>query len=246
MSQIWPVHLLGTIDSTNNEAKRRAKAGAFEDCWLVAEAQTAGRGRLERNWVSPNGNLYATALFHEPGGIQVASRIPFAAALAVSDVALRFAPKADVLVKWPNDVRIGGAKLSGILIETGASGRDVWVASGIGINVVETPAKVTQSAISMNELTGAALTLDSGIVLQALREAFAERLAQARQGFATLREDWLKRAEGLGQTVRVSPGTDVIEGTFVDMAPDGGLVLKLPDGSHKTIRAGDVDLVRRV
>ena len=94
MSSTWPVYNLGVIDSTNTEARRRAKAGAFENCWLVAEAQTAGRGRLQREWISPTGNLFSTALFHEPGGIRVAARIPFAAALAVSDVVSQLAPDA--------------------------------------------------------------------------------------------------------------------------------------------------------
>ena len=101
MSEAWPVHRFETIDSTNSEARRRAKAGGFADCWIVAAEQTAGRGRLQRHWVSPKGNLFATALFHEPGGVQVAARLPFAASLAVSDTILHFAPGADARLTCP-------------------------------------------------------------------------------------------------------------------------------------------------
>ena len=186
MSLDWPVHHLGAIDSTNSEAKRRAAAGAFSDTWLVAETQSAGRGRLQRHWISPAGNLFATAMFHEPAGMVVASRLPFAAALAVSDVARSFAPNADIRLKWPNDVRIDGAKLSGILIETGGAGGDMWVAAGIGINVASTPDGAGQSATSIASLrTDAVVTAD--MVLEALRTAFSERLSEARAGFAGLR-----------------------------------------------------------
>ncbi|MCA8901441.1 MAG: biotin--[acetyl-CoA-carboxylase] ligase [Hyphomonas sp.] len=242
MSQPWPVHRFDTIDSTNTEAKRRAKAGSFADGWIVADEQTAGRGRLERGWASPKGNLFCTALFHEPGGFAVAARIPFAAALAVSDVAQHFAPGAEARLKWPNDVRVRGQKLSGILIETGNDGAGLWVAAGMGINVAEAPPAAGQAATCLATLApGTHFT--AGEVFADLSECFARRLEQARQGFETVRRDWLARAEGLGQTVRVVPGGEAIEGVFEDMAADGALILRLPDGSHQTIRAGDVQLV---
>jgi BirA family biotin operon repressor/biotin-[acetyl-CoA-carboxylase] ligase len=239
------VHHLGTIDSTNSEAKRRAAAGAIADCWLVAEQQSAGRGRLQRAWISPPGNLFATALFREPGGMAVAIRLPFAAALAVSDVAVQLAPGTDARLKWPNDVRIDGAKLSGILIETGSHADSVWVAAGIGINVSHVPDSAGQSATCIAALRGdTAVTTD--MVLEALRAAFAGRLEQARAGFASLRTDWLERAEGLGSTIRVTAAGEPIEGVFEDMDASGALVLRLPNGVLQTIRAGDVDLVRKV
>ena len=241
----WPVHHLGTIDSTNSEAKRRAASGGFADCWLVAETQTAGRGRLQRSWLSPPGNLFTTVLYREPGGMAVAARTPFAAALAVSDMALQFAPDAEVQVKWPNDVRIHRAKLSGILIETGSSGSDTWVAVGMGINVTHAPEGTGQSATSIAALRGDTI-INADMVLDALRESFSARLVQARAGFAKLRESWLERAEGLGDTIRVTASGEPVEGIFEDMDETGALILRLPDGTRQTIRAGDVDLIGRV
>jgi BirA family biotin operon repressor/biotin-[acetyl-CoA-carboxylase] ligase len=243
LSQAWQVHRFGTIDSTNIEARRRAQTGDFSDCWIVAEEQTAGRGRLQRNWVSPKGNLFCTALFREPGGIRLAGRIPFAAALAVSDVALHYAPDADVRLKWPNDVRVKGAKVSGILIETGNDpSTGLWVAAGMGINVVEVPAGAGQAATSLSALAPGKY-FDAIEVFGRLTHFFERRLEQARESFEPVRRDWLARAEGLGGMVRVSPGGVPIDGIFEDMAPDGGLILRLPDGSQQTIRAGDVQLI---
>lgn len=242
MSLEWPVFQLGTIDSTNSEAKRRAELDSFSDCWLVAEAQTAGRGRLDREWASPVGNLYCTALFQEPGGIAVATRLPFALALAVSDVFLKFAPDRPVRLKWPNDVRYEGRKLSGILIETGETNGSFWVAAGIGINVAHVPDRLSQPAACLAELRGDT-AVGAPIVLETLRQAFAERLLQARDSFDAVRRDWLERAEGLGHTVSVKVGNTVVEGVFSDLSADGAIILRMSDGSLQMVRAGDVNLI---
>ncbi len=99
MSASWPVYRFEEIDSTNTEAKRRASTGVFDAQWIVAASQTAGRGRQDRVWSSPVGNIFTTALFAEPGGITVALRIPFAAAMAVVDTVLAFAPDTPVKVE---------------------------------------------------------------------------------------------------------------------------------------------------
>ena len=160
----------------------------------------------------------------------------------MSDVAAIVAPEAPVRLKWPNDARVNGAKISGILVETGGQGDDFWVASGIGINVAEAPQGAGQSATSLHALRGDT-ALTPADVLSALREAFSNRLTQARQGFEGLRQDWLKVAEGLGQTVSVSRNGDPLVGILEDMAEDGSLVLRLPDGRREIVRAGDVSLI---
>ena len=241
MSANWPVIRFSEIDSTNTEAKRRAAAGGFQDHWIVAETQTAGRGRQDRVWSSPVGNIFTTALFTETGGINVALRIPFSAALAVVDTVRAFSPNAAVLVKWPNDVRIQQKKISGILIETGGSGREFWVAAGIGINVAYGPENVGQGATCLNQLS--AQVLDIGAVLSTFHSAFDRRLSQARQGFDGLRREWLMVAEGRGQQVSVRVGERYVQGEFEDLEADGALRLRLPDGSTRIIRAGEVNLI---
>lgn len=242
MSDVWPAVWRDSLDSTNEEAKRLASQAGFSDQWIAARRQTAGRGRLQRTWESPLGNLFATALFAEAGGVETAVRIPFAAALATADTVAALAQDADIRLKWPNDVRCARAKVSGILIETGYTGETFWVAAGIGVNVTHTPEGTGQKAVSIAELRGdGAVTAD--MTLDMLRERFAIRLKQARETFSATREDWLARAEGLGETVVVKSAQVPLEGVFETLAEDCGLVLRLPDGRQRTIRAGDVSLI---
>ena len=240
-----PVFRFEDLDSTNSEAKRRAQTGDISSCWIVSERQSSGRGRLQRAWTSPRGNLYATALFEEPGGFQVATRLPFALALSVRETCARFTPDAHFRLKWPNDVRVEGQKISGILIETGTLEGRLWIAAGIGINIASSPNNTDKPATSLSALgAGPGATVQS--VFDALANAFVSRLNQARDGFGSVRTDWLQHAEGLGRTVSVKLGGEPVQGVLEDMDDTGGLVLRLPDGSVKTIRAGDVSLIGRV
>lgn len=243
LSAVWPVHRFTEIDSTNAEAKRRAAAGAFQDQWIVADSQSAGRGRQDRVWASPAGNIFATALFTEPGGIKAALRVPFTAALAVTDTVLNFAPNAPVKVKWPNDVRIDRRKISGILVETGGAGAQMWIAAGIGLNLMHVPGNVDQQATCLASLAGESPPYDA--VLETLQRRFQTRLAQFRTNSDTLGLEWLQYAEGLGETISVRTGSGFIEGVFEGLEADGALRLRLPDGAARSIRAGEVNLIGR-
>lgn len=245
MIQAAPVYWYDELDSTSEEAKRRARSGDTSPVWIAAKQQMSGKGRLGRAWASPIGNLFTTVLFPEPGGLQVAARIPFAAALAVRDICEAAVPGLGSLLKWPNDVRIQGKKISGILTESGETNGVIWIALGMGINVQHTPQGVDQAATSLAE-EDASPALSPDLLLEDLRSATHKRIEQARTDFARLLDDWLKVAEGFGQTVQAGPVQDRVEGVFEGLAEDGGLILRLPNGEHRTIRAGDVDLVKRV
>lgn len=240
-----PILWFDEIDSTSEEAKRRAKSGDSSAIWIAAHRQLNGKGRLGRNWISPPGNLYITALFPEPGGLSTATHIPFAAALAVSDVCLGVVPDADIRLKWPNDVRVNGAKLSGILTESGETAGALWIAVGMGLNVRFVPEGTGQAATCLRDL-GAVDALMPEHLVDDLRTALAFRVGQARERFDQTRSDWVARAEGLGRTVEAGPANARQTGEFIGLAEDGGLQIRLPDGGVTTIRAGDVDLVRKV
>ena len=241
-----PVQWHETIDSTNEEARRLTRAGSFGPIWIAARQQVAGRGRLGRAWSSPVGNLFCTALFAEPSGPTTAVRFPFAAGLAITDACLQFAPDADIRLKWPNDVRVDGAKLCGILVEAGQlEGGGSWVAAGMGLNVRTAPEGVGQGTTCLAAL-GAHEAIDADTALDTLRPAFAARIRQAREDFPCLLRDWEARAEGLGREVTTGTGEKLIRGIFKGLAPDGGLRLELPGGTEHIVRAGDVELVREV
>ncbi len=243
-----PVSWFETLDSTNSEAHRRAAKADFEDQWICAHRQGRGRGRLGRVWVSEVGNLYTTALFQWHAPLNALTHIPFAAGLAVADTAEHFAPNATIALKWPNDVRCNGAKIGGILIESGTVDQTRWVAVGIGINIIHAPSGLDQAAACLKELSQAdhLLPLTSARVFEVLRHRFFERLSALEYGFEDTRQAWLKRADGHGGKVRIRAGNEVLEGIFDDLDTDGALILQLPTGSRQIIRSGDVDLIREV
>ena len=245
MTPSAPVYWYQELDSTSLEVCRRAKAGELGPLWIAARQQSAGRGRLGRAWVSPPGNLFTTALFVEPEGLRHAVRVPFAAGLAVYDACHAILPDVPFKLKWPNDVRVEQAKMCGILIESGETNGVIWIAAGIGLNVQTAPDAAGQATTSLHDL-GAPVGVDPDIALDALRPAFTKRLAQARTDFDGLLRDWQQVAEGIGEIVQAGPPDARIEGVFVGLEEDGALVLRLPNGKTQTIRAGDVELVRRV
>ena len=241
-----PVLWFDEIDSTNEEARRRAQADDFGPVWIAGRKQTAGRGRLGRQWDSPTGNLFVTALFEEDGGLVKATRYPFAAGLAILDAASAFIEGGQLQLKWPNDVRASGQKLCGILVEAGTTtAKSCWVACGMGVNVRFAPEGAGQAATSLLDL-GAPQIVDAEVFLDALRPAFVKRCAQASSDFESLLADWQKHAEGLGKQVTVGKGADAQSGIFKGVGPDGALLLASADGTTHTIRAGDVELVKEI
>jgi BirA family biotin operon repressor/biotin-[acetyl-CoA-carboxylase] ligase len=116
----FPVRHFTELDSTNSEAARLAQAGEAGPLWIVAERQTAGRGRRGRVWQGASGNLAATLLLTTDQAPAQAAQMAFVTALALADMAAAFVAEDLIRVKWPNDLLVGGAKAGGVLIETGA------------------------------------------------------------------------------------------------------------------------------
>lgn len=228
-----------SIDSTSEEARRRAASGQFGPLWITADAQTAGRGRRGRAWVSPPGNLFATYLGSTRQPAQQAALLSFAAALAVADTFAHFAPEAQLQLKWPNDVLLGGGKSAGILLESGqAEAGQLWFALGLGLNLVAAPKDVAYATAALADIIPPPTPDIAFARLCACLADWSQRLEQ--DGFATLRAAWLGRAARLGETIRVEAGASRLEGTFTDLSPDGALVLALPGGEKRLIHAGDV------
>jgi BirA family transcriptional regulator, biotin operon repressor / biotin---[acetyl-CoA-carboxylase] ligase len=251
----WPIHRFSEIDSTNEEARRRAAQGDLSPCWLTAKVQTAGRGRLGRQWDSPAGNLFATALFQFPRPPAEAALASYSAGLAVLDAAKAAGIDTTILkLKWPNDVLAGDAKLAGILIETGMHHGQLWMAAGFGINIASAPLILSRAegpvegrpdrpTACLSQLPGGqGATADQ--ILGALDIAFRSRLTSLlTTGFGSTREAWLSHAAHLGRRVEIAAASGSIAGVMRGLCDDGALSIELDGGGIAHIRAGEISLL---
>jgi BirA family transcriptional regulator, biotin operon repressor / biotin---[acetyl-CoA-carboxylase] ligase len=230
--------------STNAEALSLAGRGERGPLWITASRQTGGRGRRGRTWVSEPGNLFASLLLTDIAPAEHWPELAFVAALAIHDAVAEAAPavRSRLFIKWPNDLLLAGKKFSGVLIEGqggGEGGSQGSVVVGIGVNCVSHPSDTDYAATDL-AAEGAAVTAEA--LFTALSAKMLGRLAQWNAGehFSTIRADWLARAAGRGDPIRVHLAEEEVVGRFEDVDDAGRLVLALPDGSRRSISAGDV------
>jgi BirA family biotin operon repressor/biotin-[acetyl-CoA-carboxylase] ligase len=229
------------IDSTNAEALRLMRQGEHGPLWITAERQSAGRGRRGRKWISVPGNLHASLLLADPGPVALWPQLAFVAALALHDAVVEVASEIRPMLqlKWPNDLLLSGAKFAGILIEGEGREEEGAVAIGIGVNCTAHPAGTAYPA---TDLVAGGASVAAAALFAALSVKMPGRLAQWNRGngFATIRADWLARAAGLGENIRVGLADREVAGRFEGLDDAGCLVLVAPDGGKEVVAAGDV------
>jgi BirA family biotin operon repressor/biotin-[acetyl-CoA-carboxylase] ligase len=236
-----------SLPSTNTEAARQAMAGADEGLCIVAREQTAGRGRLQRRWISPAGaGVYLSIVLRPRIDPSLWSLIPLMAALAVHDVLMQ-ACEVETDIKWPNDILFAERKLCGILAETidTDSGRSAIVGIGINLTTEAFPVALREVATSVEAATGK--TPDAEAVLQSLVRAFARRyeMLQSAGGPGAIIREWSSRSSyATGKTVRVSNGSETFAGLTRGLESDGALRVETDAGEIRVVRAGDVTSVR--
>lgn len=228
-----------SIDSTNEEARRRVEHGDTLPLWIAAGSQSGGRGRRGRSWLSHAGNLFQTYVTSTDKPAAEIALLGFTTALAISDGILADNPDAPVQIKWPNDVLWGGAKVSGVLLESGGlkDGR-LWFAIGVGVNCATAPALADYQTTSLAAHGVQTNAQDFGARLRVHMAARAQELAD--KGFAPIRESWMRRAFGLGAPVRTLIGAEEIVGVAEDLGSDGALLVRTRDGGIRSISAGEV------
>jgi BirA family biotin operon repressor/biotin-[acetyl-CoA-carboxylase] ligase len=231
------------LDSTNSEALAVARKGESGPLWITAAKQTAGRGRRGRKWISTQGNLHASLLLTDPGPPENWPQLSFVAALAVHDAVADVAAELKPLleIKWPNDLLAKGRKFAGILIEGEAGGEEKpgAVAIGIGINCASHPKKTDFPATDLAALDA---NVSPAAMFAALSRKMLGRLAQwnSGDGFSTIRTDWLARASGRGDDIRVRLADRELTGRFDSIDDAGRMVLQLPGGGTELVTTGDV------
>ncbi len=230
-----------TIDSTNDEAKRLARAGAEEGTLVWALEQTAGRGRRGHAWASPRGNLY-TSLILRPGcPASRAAQVGFVAALAIGDTLGSTCKRREgVSHKWPNDVLVHGRKIAGILLESELGEGDIpeFVIVGAGVNLISSPQDTEFPATSIAEQGLRSISPTEAIEEFAGNFQVWERRWR-KDGFAPIRTAWLANAMSLGGPIRVRLEATVLCGRFLDIDQHGALVLEVA-GANRRISAGEI------
>lgn len=225
-----------SVGSTSEDAKALAADGAPGLTIVWAREQTAGRGRHGRSWNSPRGNLYLSILLRPTCAIADAPQIGFAVGAAMART-IRDVAGAEVDLKWPNDLLLGGAKISGILLESAAraDGNLDWVVAGIGVNVDSQP-----------DVPGATCLRAAGhdVSLEALLEGFLPNLVKLlaiweRDGFGPIRAIWSALALALETELTVKLPDGVKAGTFAGIDETGNLLLETAEGTEH-IAVGDV------
>ncbi|MFI9331616.1 biotin--[acetyl-CoA-carboxylase] ligase [Kitasatospora sp. NPDC052868] len=248
---LWTaLDVVAETGSTNSDLAARARQGASQGAVLVAESQSAGRGRLERQWTAPPRSGLFLSILLRPDEVPVERYgwLPILVGVAAASTLSRVAG-VEVDLKWPNDLQVGidGAerKLGGILTELSGGA----VVAGLGINVSLREAELPVPAAASLALAGAAVT-DRTILLRALLREFAVLYAEwtAASGdphASGLLPAYADRCSTLGRPVKVLlPGDRELLGEAVAIDGDGRLVVRTSDGSRTAVGAGDVVHVR--
>ena len=241
------LHCRDELDSTNARARQLAEEGAADGTVIIADRQSAGRGRLGRRWESPPSvNLYCSVLLRPQIPVQQAPQLTFLSAVAVAET-LQHLYQLPAEVKWPNDVLIGGAKIAGLLNEMNAESEQIhFVVLGVGVNLNMTaeqfPDEILYPATSVRLECGQAInrTEFTKNFLQRLDRYYREFLTE---GFVPIRRRWEALCNLLNRQVEVDQNPGILRGTVVGLDHDGALRLQLDDGKVERVLAGDVKLV---
>lgn len=241
------------IDSTSEEAKRIINSGNISDgiTLISAEKQTKGRGRLERKWISGEGNLFASLVIKPDTELETALNLSFISALAARD-AIKEVTKdsAKIEIKWPNDIMLNGKKLGGILLDTD-NRKPLYVIVGFGLNVASSPKKAELSnessllSYEATDLKKEGFNAEVTDLLKAFTENFSKWISIWDKG-----SGFDKVLESMEDSLFIKKGDDVkingkLEGKFDRLDKDGAMIVKTKSGMEMRVDAGDAKKVNR-
>jgi BirA family biotin operon repressor/biotin-[acetyl-CoA-carboxylase] ligase len=237
-----PIETVAEIASTNSALLARIGAGEAlrEGHWLIADRQSAGRGRAGRQWSDGLGNFMGSTVAVLRAGDPPGPTLSLVAGVALHrTLTAQIGTVPGMALKWPNDVLVGGAKLAGILLER--TGDNLVV--GIGVNLAQAPDVPDRPTVALATL-GHAIARDAFALALAAEWQAALALWHG-QSWPVLREDWLARAHPRGTLLSVHDrDAGMIIGAFAGLEADGAALLRLADGETRAIHAGDIELVR--
>ncbi len=238
-----PLYYCNTTSSTNNDAKTHALNGDPEGTLIVANEQTAGRGRFDRRWFTPQGSVLAVSfILRSKLSNPEISQIPMLGGLATAyaiEQVCNISPK----LKWPNDIWIEQKKIAGILVETSyTENLPEWQILGVGINVNSRPLKVTNPSYDVSCLADIiGHKVDRVNLLQQLVHNVGLLYSQLDQN--SIREEWQKRMLWKNQYIEViDSGHNPIEGIALGIESNGALIIQLSNGDQLKIYSGEIRL----
>ncbi len=236
-----------SLDSTNTAALEQAKCGADEGLCVVAEQQTAGRGRHGRVWISPkNAGLYFSVILRPRLENVFFPLLTLMSAIAVFDVLIELCNLSPD-IKWANDILINGKKICGILAEMTETKTGTAVVVGIGINLepANFPPEIASIATSVEQEINQKINVETLLEHLTAKLAHFYQILQSDGGAEQIRSEWARRSSYFeGKNVRVKFATETIYGTTCGIEANGALRVKTADGEIKIVYAGDVESVR--
>jgi BirA family biotin operon repressor/biotin-[acetyl-CoA-carboxylase] ligase len=231
------IRILDETGSTNADLIALGR-DAREGDWLVARRQIAGKGRAGRQWEDGAGNFMGSTVVALRPGDPPAQTLALVTGMALSEAVALVPGSPDVMLKWPNDLLVAGAKLAGILLERAGE----IVVIGVGVNLVHAPSVPGRATTALDD-HGARIGV--GDFAELLADCFAAALTRWRSGgWNEQRAAWLARAHPAGTPLSVNgPDGQPIAGTFAGLGADGAALLRLADGTLRPIHAGDVEMM---
>jgi len=229
------------LDSTNLTAKDLANTGAEDGTVVIARTQRHGRGRFDRVWQSPLGGIYLSLILRPTVPLQQASLLSFMTALTVAKTIRSYGPQA--MIKWPNDVRVHGRKIAGLLLESEADASTLqYVIVGVGINLAvdltQLPSEIRQKSTSLH------IELADPVEYYHFLKTFfllfeKEYHTFKARRFEEILAEWKAWSDTLGKQVRVTTMRETLQGIAYDVDPFGFLLLRTENGDRKKILSGD-------
>lgn len=242
------VYYFEEIDSTQNFAEQIAAEKKENGTIIIAEKQTAGRGRLERKWTSPKGGIWFSLIIHPKFDVSSSTLVPIAGAVALSK-AIKVVLDVDTAVKWPNDITLKGKKVAGMLVDASFQANNIdYLILGIGINFDVDAKKLEKRLLKSPNYYGVDTLRkkeDKTPPASLLREfllQFERILSQLNKGEKSkIVKEWTKRADSIGKKIRVNTSNGKITGVSQGIDNDGALKLK-KGKETKRIFVGDIVL----
>lgn len=236
----FTIHQFEELESTNKLAFQLASDGKLQENEIIlATSQKQGRGRLNRNWISPPGNLYFSLVLKPQINLEKTHELSFIAICALRQTITEIAPNKNLQIKnkWPNDLLINDQKIAGILLESKISNNVEFCILGLGLNINSHPKNVNFAA---NNLQNLGFNKSKEEILEIFLDNFTKFYQNYQNfGFKNIRNFWLQQAYKLGEEIAVNLEEKKVEGVFKNIDESGNLEI-LAEGKLQKITTGDV------